>query len=388
MRSLESLANAYEQLFAGAAKGTAGAATGLKRLDWALSPTGKLEDLAHFFKVDPERDIAMALNKPEEGLRRNPSQPRPASAQFAHSYGPPIRPKGQLFEALRTRRAVAEASIPESIFGMIGTDEDPHDVRVHIRGNHKNLGEVAPRRFLQIIAGEKQAAVSEGSGRLQLAEWMVRPENPLTARVMVNRIWKHHFGQGIVRSVDNFGKTGELPTHPELLDFLAQRFIESGWSIKAMHRMMVLSSTYAMSSQPEPEAEKLDPENKLLHRMPVQRLEAESIRDAILAVAGSLDRKMLGPSIPPHISAYQDGRGKPESGPLDGNGSEKHLYSGAAQFPDADVPGVRLSVADFCHRPPQRFHRAVTGAHADEQRIRCAPGRSLGATVASAGDRS
>ena len=240
VRSLESLANAYEQLFAGVAKGTAGAATGLKRLDWALSPTGKLEDLAHFFKVGPERDIAMALNKAEEGLGRNPSQPRPASAQFAHSYGPPIRPKAQLFEALRTRRAVAEASIPESIFGMLGTDEDPHDVRVHIRGNHKNLGEVAPRRFLQIIAGDKQASVREGSGRLQLAEWMASLENPLTARVMVNRIWKHHFGQGIVRSVDNFGKTGELPTHPELLDFLAQRFIESGWSIKAMHRMMVL----------------------------------------------------------------------------------------------------------------------------------------------------
>ena len=191
---------------------------------------------------------------------------------------------------------------------------------VHIRGNHKNLGEVAPRRFLQIVAGEKQAAVSQGSGRVQLAEWMVRPENPLTARVMVNRLWKHHFGQGIVRSVDNFGKTGDAPTHPELLDFLAQRFIESGWSVKALHRMMVLSSTYAMSSQPVPEIEKLDPENRLLHRMPVQRLEAESIRDAILAVAGSLDSKMLGPSVLPHISSYQDGRGKPESGPLDGNG--------------------------------------------------------------------
>jgi hypothetical protein len=203
---------------------------------------------------------------------------------------------------------------------MTGTDEDPHDVRVHIRGDHKNLGDIAPRRFLQIVAGAKQAAVSDGSGRLQLADWMVRQENPLTARVMVNRIWKHHFGQGIVRSVDNFGKTGDSPTHPELLEFLAQRFIESGWSMKAMHRMMVLSSTYAMSGQPEPEAEKLDPENKLLHRMPVQRLEAESIRDAILAVAGSLNPMVLGPSVPPHISAYQDGRGKPESGPLDGNG--------------------------------------------------------------------
>jgi len=153
------------------------------------------------------------------------------------------------FRNLQAERERLEQGIPESVFGMTGTDEDPHDVRVHIRGNHKNLGDVAPRRFLQIIAGEKQAAVSDGSGRLQLAGWMVHPENPLTARVMVNRIWKHHFGQGIVHSVDNFGKTGDPPTHPELLDFLAQRFMESGWSMKAMHRMMVLSSTYAMSGQ-------------------------------------------------------------------------------------------------------------------------------------------
>ena len=257
-------------------------------------------------------------------------------------------------------------------------------MRVHIRGNHKNLGEVAPRRFLQIVAGEKQAAVSEGSGRLQLAEWMVRPENPLTARVMVNRIWKHHFGQGIVRSVDNFGKTGDSPTHPELLDFLAQRFIESGWSVKAMHRMMVLSSTYAMSSQPEPEAEKLDPENKLLHRMPVQRLEAESIRDAILAVAGSLRFEDAGPE---RSSTHQRLSGRTWKARVRSFGwqrAEKYLHPGAAQFPDADVYGIRLSVADFCHRPAQRFDRAVTGTHADEQRICRAPGGSLGATVASA----
>ena len=222
----------------------------------------------------------------------------------------PLRPnpsKSESIEELWRKRRAAEESIPESIFGMIGSDEDPHDVRVHIRGNHKNLGEVAPRRFLQIIAGEKQAAVSEGSGRLQLAESMVRRDNPLTARVMVNRIWKHHFGQGIVRSVDNFGKTGDVPTHPELLDFLAQRFIEDGWSVKAMQRMMVLSSTYSMSSRPEPEAEKLDPENKLLHRMPVQRLEAESIRDAILAVAGTLDSKCWARAFPPTSARIRTG---------------------------------------------------------------------------------
>ncbi len=135
---------------------------------------------------------------------------------------------------------------------------------------------------------------------------------------MVNRIWKHHFGQGIVKSVDNFGAMGDRPANPELLDYLASRFIESGWSIKAMHRLMVLSSAYRMSSLADETAATRDPENKLLSHMPVQRLEAEAIRDSLLSIARTLDETMFGPSIPPHISAYQDGRGKPESGPLDG----------------------------------------------------------------------
>jgi hypothetical protein len=209
-------------------------------------------------------------------------------------------------------------SVPASIFATIATDEDPHDVRIHIRGNHQSLGEAAPRRFLQAIAGENQAPIRSGSGRLELAAKIADAENPLTARVMVNRIWKHHFGYGLVRSTDNFGRTGDAPTHPELLDYLARRFVESGWSVKAMHRLMLLSSAYRMSSAVNPAAAKIDPENKLLHHFPVQRLEAEAIRDSILAVAGTLDPQVLGPSVPPYISKFQDGRGKPESGPLDG----------------------------------------------------------------------
>ena len=320
LQSLEGLAETYRGLFLRALPPHSDS-LGVLAL---LSPTGRLEDLA-----------------PNQSTLRNQASSQPvaqwtgAALVGASRYSPDTaaartnntllgRTATRLSELelrkLQAERKQWELQIPESVFGMIGTDEEAHDVRVHIRGNHKNLGEVAPRRFLQIIAGEKQTPVREGSGRLQLAERMVHPQNPLTARVMVNRLWKHHFGKGIVRSVDNFGETGERPTHPELLDFLAQRLIESGWSIKAMHRLMVLSSTYAMASQSQPEVEKLDPENKWLHRMPVQRLEAESIRDAILAVAGNLDPKTLGPSVPPHISAYQDGRGKPESGPLDGNG--------------------------------------------------------------------
>lgn len=216
--------------------------------------------------------------------------------------------------------AEVDVRVPESAFATIAADRDPHNVRVHIRGNHNNPGEEVPRRFPRIIAGEQQPAIKNGSGRLEMAEWMASPRNPLAARVAVNRIWQHHFGHGIVRSTDNFGKTGEPPTHPELLDYLATRFIESGWSVKAMHRMMVLSSVYRMSSRTGENAAPVDPQNRLLHHMPVRRLEAEAIRDAILALSGRLDRRMFGPSVPPHISPHQDGRGKPKSGPIDGDG--------------------------------------------------------------------
>jgi hypothetical protein len=216
--------------------------------------------------------------------------------------------------------AATEPEIPPSAWGLISRDQNPRDERIHVRGNHKNLGDEVPRRFLQIIAGQQQPRVANGSGRLMLAEWMSSPGNPLTARVMVNRIWQHHFGKGLVSTSDNFGLTGNRPTHPELLDWLAARFIQSGWSVKAMHRMMLLSDAYAMSSRADETALKSDPANTLLHHIPVRRLEAESIRDAILAVSGTLDLTLYGPSVMPHISKYQDGRGKPESGPLDANG--------------------------------------------------------------------
>ena len=287
LQSLEALAEAYRGLFLRALQPTSDSGTVLAM----LSPTGRLEDLAGSQAAASNQALSWPRNPWTAAtvarVTRWLPEPKAAKPKASNTSLRRKTPRSEReLRRLQAEREQLERRIPESAFGMTGADEDPHDVRVHIRGNHKNLGEVVPRRFLQIVAGEKQAPVNAGSGRLQLAEWVVHRENPLTARVMVNRIWKHHFGQGIVRSVDNFGKTGELPTHPELLDFLAHRFIESGWSMKAMHRMMVLSSTYAMSSQPEPEAEKLDPENKLLHRMPVQRLEAESIRDAILAVAG------------------------------------------------------------------------------------------------------
>jgi hypothetical protein len=218
------------------------------------------------------------------------------------------------------RIAALEAQIPESAFAMMAADYEPHNVKLHIRGNHATLGDEVPRGLLRLVANEKTPRQVAGSGRLEFAEWIASSSNPLTARVMVNRIWKHHFGRGLVRTPDNFGVMGEAPTHPELLDYLAARFIEGGWSIKNLHRQILLSSAYAMSSRAPEQAAAVDPENKLLSHMPVRRLEAEAIRDSILSVSGTLDPKLFGPSIVPYISAYQDGRGKPKSGPLDGNG--------------------------------------------------------------------
>jgi cytochrome c553 len=173
---------------------------------------------------------------------------------------------------------------------------------IHIRGSHWTLGEEVPRRFPRIIAGENQPPIPPGqSGRLQLAEWLTQPGHPLTSRVMANRIWRWHFGRGIVPSVDNFGRLGEAPTNQPLLDWLALRFEQQGWSIKQMHRTIMLSSTYQMSSAYDAHAAEVDPENTLLWRMNRRRLEAEAIRDAVTSVTGIIDLTAGGP-----ILTYKD----------------------------------------------------------------------------------
>ena len=170
------------------------------------------------------------------------------------------------------------------------------DMHVALRGNLLKPGELAPRRFLKIVAGESPKPFTKGSGRLELAEAIVDPENPLTARVMVNRVWMHHFGRALVRTPDNFGKVGEKPTHPELLDWLARAFIDGGWSLKKLHRTILLSSSYQMSSRMVAAYFEKDGDNRLIWRMEPRRLDAEAWRDALLAVTGGLDATMGGPS--------------------------------------------------------------------------------------------
>lgn len=195
------------------------------------------------------------------------------------------------------------------------------DSRLLIRGNVRTPGGHVPRRFLEAVAGGQQPAINSGSGRLELAQRVLDPSNPFPARVMVNRIWHHLMGRGLVASVDNFGVLGEPPTHPELLDHLATRFVREGWSIKQMIGTIVQSQTYQMSSRDDERDRRRDPANRTWRRAEVKRLEGEAIRDALLAVSGRLDDTMYGPSVPLYLTDFLQGRGRPKkNGPLDGHG--------------------------------------------------------------------
>ncbi len=212
--------------------------------------------------------------------------------------------------AARLRATIEELkrALPEKypFLHVIRDNQKPADARVHIRGDRSNLGETVPRRFLSALADGEQSPFRQGSGRLELAEAIADPRNPLTARVIVNRLWQHHFGQGIVRTPSNFGQLGERPSHPGLLDYLASRLVEQGWSLKAIHREIMLSSTYRLSAAHSEKHHGADPENRLLWRFPRQRLDVEALRDSLLFVSGELDLSAGGP--PMRISEEKNRR--------------------------------------------------------------------------------
>jgi len=214
----------------------------------------------------------------------------------------------ELHTIAQARLAALDRETPPTLEYTVGIQEGGvpntptegiRDIPIHIRGSYSRLGEVAPRAMPAVLARTtSQPEIGSGSGRAALARWIASPENPLTARVMVNRIWQHHFGEGIVRTPGNFGKLGELPSNPELLDWLARRFIDSGWSLKEMHRLIMLSSAYQTSSAPTSELHAADPANRLFGHANRRRLSAEQLRDSLLAVSGELDLTPGGLAFP------------------------------------------------------------------------------------------
>ena len=236
---------------------------------------------------------------------------------------------GEKKNAAAIKKLEAERK-PEPMVRALWDRGEPSPQYVLKRGNYQRAGALVEPNTPVALSGGKSKYVpkppwpdaKKTGRRLAFAKWMVRPEHPLTARVMVNRIWKHHFGKGLVRTLDNFGKAGARPTHPELLDWLATEFPRRDWSLKAMYRLIMNSSTYRQSSGVTEQHQKLDPENQLLSRMPLHKLDAEALRDSIIFVAGQLDEKNRGGK-PDGIKSHKDGL---VSIPRGTNGWRRSIY--------------------------------------------------------------
>ncbi len=262
--------------------------------DKALGPTwdGVLDTficdaIGHVAGAAPERDLdniaVLTTPLPAPG-------DKPVSAPV-----PPVDAKERaakldkaLAEATEVRVAAAAREPYPSAYGV--SEGTPANARVQLRGEPERPGPEVPRRFLEILGGDAVPADAKASGRLELAEWIVRPTNPLTARVFVNRVWYWHFGRGLVATTSDFGLRGEAPSHPELLDYLASRFVQSGWSVKELHRLILHSRVYRLAGIEDAALLRVDPDNRLLGRFPRRALDAESIRDAMLAASGRLRR--------------------------------------------------------------------------------------------------
>ena len=208
-----------------------------------------------------------------------------------------LYPEATKAELAKLREALAgvEKNPPDLPAAMGVTEDKVVDLAIHIRGNPLKLGDVVPRHTPPVVRGPQPSAFSTSeSGRRQLAAWLTDPQHPLTSRVIVNRVWRWHFGTGLVRTTDNFGLLGEPASHPELLDWLARRFVADGWSFRSLHRLILNSRTYQLSSLPDAALVAADPENRLYGRANVRRLEAEEVRDALLQISGKLDSTVGG----------------------------------------------------------------------------------------------
>ena len=266
---------------------------------------------------------------------------------------------------LKEAIAPLRESIPDLPRGYFLHEPSPRPPATHllIRGSAHNPGpEVPPAVPVVLAAAQPRFPAPRRTSlrRLTLARWIADPSNPLTARVIVNRVWQHHFGEGLVRTPSNFGKIGQPPTHPKLLDWLARWFVDNGWSLKKLHRLILTSNTYRMSKQWKAQYGAEDPESRLLWRVPYTRLEVEAVRDSILAVTGRLNRKMYGPSmLPPIPAAALEGHSDPDKiwkASEEDEASRRTIYA----FIKRSMVIPMLEVLDLCDTTRSTAKRAVT----------------------------
>jgi hypothetical protein len=237
-----------------------------------------------FVPLVPNSDKVMADYR--QRLKDLPTQIKKLDAEKSKDKADKLRAEERVLHRL---------GLPADVHGAYAVqDGKVVEVRIHLAGDPDKLGDAAPRRVPRFIEGTPVVIPKDSSGRLQLAQWLTRPDHPLTARVLVNRVWQYHFGQGLVATPNNFGTRGEAPSHPELLDHLASEFVKHGWSIKWLHRYILGSKTYQLASNPTPELLAKDPGNRWLGRFSRRRLDAEALRDSILAVSGKLDLNRPG----------------------------------------------------------------------------------------------
>ncbi len=266
--------------------------------------------------ADPRTDFAVAM------VVQSDEPPGLPQVEFKIAKSP----DAEASKAIAAKVADAEKALAkdvkwESRIALAQWEGTPVDEAVFVRGNPRTPGTIVAHRSLEAIAGGEGLKHSTGSGRLELADqWTDAKQNPFIGRIAVNRVWHHLFGRGLVPTPDNFGLLGEAPTHPELLDHLATEFVKDGWSTKRLIRKLVLTDAYRMASDGDAEADKADPTNALVHEFRLKRLEGEAIRDAMLAVSSRLDPKLEGKSVPIFLTPFLDGRGRPGTGQLDGNG--------------------------------------------------------------------
>lgn len=241
----------------------------------------------------------------------------------------------------RYRKVEATIGFPRTVNGMDERGVDPVDYRLNERGDVYREGPAVPRDFLGVFAGQHGVEQATGSGRLELANYLASRGNPQTARVYVNRVWQWIFGTGIVSTPNDFGKLGGRPSHPELLDWLAIRFMEENWSTKRLVRKLVLSQSFRQSGSVSAAAREVDPDNRLLHHYPTRRLEAEAIRDNLLMVSGRLNSTLYGHPIRPNRSA-EDSQKRLFSGPLDGHGRRSIYLEMSVMQPPEFLVGFNL----------------------------------------------